>query len=292
MALLLTAGFASDVDGQVREPPLVLITSPSTRFAGLNGAGAALVGDAAAIFTNPAGLATVRNIALEGGYESIPGGGSLFTAAFANRIKQFDIGIGLRVRDESDGIAPILGSPDDSETLGVAGVVYRYGFIALGASGKYVRERVDDEVREGVSGDLGIAFAFFDIAALGFSAQNVVGNLRSDDAVELPRLYRLGFTLNFVDPQDLFRLLGTVEWQWPEDQGTRFVVGGEAGIVFPGGFGLTGRLAYGSTPDDLAFPAVTYGISVQLNAVKVDGALEPSGGREENVYRIGLRLTL
>ena len=50
----------------------VLITPASVRFAGFNGAGAALVGHAANVFTNPAGLATIRHIAVEGAYQSGP----------------------------------------------------------------------------------------------------------------------------------------------------------------------------------------------------------------------------
>src|SRR5256712_9333555 len=46
----------------------------STRSAGLGGAGAALVGDAGALFANPAAIATVRRLAFEGSYEQYLGG--------------------------------------------------------------------------------------------------------------------------------------------------------------------------------------------------------------------------
>src|SRR5574341_643016 len=46
--------------------PAVLSLPGSVRSAGLHGAGAALVGDAGALFSNPVGIATLRHIGLEG----------------------------------------------------------------------------------------------------------------------------------------------------------------------------------------------------------------------------------
>ena len=47
-------------------PPAILSLPGSVRSAGLHGAGAALVGDAGAVFANPVGIATLRHIGLEG----------------------------------------------------------------------------------------------------------------------------------------------------------------------------------------------------------------------------------
>ncbi|HEY6784857.1 MAG TPA: hypothetical protein VI159_07885, partial [Gemmatimonadales bacterium] len=69
----------------------------SVRSVGLGGVGAALVGDASAIFTNPAGLATIRHMAFEGSYASIPGGSALSLGAVAIRLGRLDWGAGAQV---------------------------------------------------------------------------------------------------------------------------------------------------------------------------------------------------
>ena len=60
----------------------------------MGGAGAAIVGDAGAIFANPAGLATIHHLALEGAYESYPSGVTLSTGALALRVGRFTWGAG------------------------------------------------------------------------------------------------------------------------------------------------------------------------------------------------------
>jgi len=50
-----------------------------------------------------------------------------------------------------------------------------------------------------VGGDVGIAIAIFDIAALGVSMQNMGGDLGA--GARLPRRSRAGLTLNYTDPR-------------------------------------------------------------------------------------------
>src|SRR5438445_11725110 len=64
----------------------------STRAAGLGGAGAALVGDAGAVFSNPAGIATIRHLSVEGSYEGYLAGSTLFSAALALRLRRLNWG--------------------------------------------------------------------------------------------------------------------------------------------------------------------------------------------------------
>src|SRR6266571_4744458 len=68
----------------------------STRSAGLGGAGAALVGDAGALFSNPAAIATVRRLAFEGSYEQYLGGTTFGAGAMALRVGRFDWGVGAQ----------------------------------------------------------------------------------------------------------------------------------------------------------------------------------------------------
>src|SRR6185436_20148171 len=130
------------------------------------------------------------------------------------------------------------------ETLAAGSLVYRSGLIAAGATAKWLRTTTGGVEERGWGGDIGLAIAFFDIMAIGFSMQNVGGNFDDRSALVMPRLTRLGFTMNYVDPQESFRLLSAIEVQWPEGRSARTVLGGEAGTVIRG-VGVVGRLAYG-----------------------------------------------
>jgi len=265
----------------------VLTTPASVRFAGFNGAGAALVGHAANVFTNPAGLATIRHIAVESAYQTGPDESFLVSSAVAWRVRQFDLGVGVRYRDLGRAGDPSLG--EQTEGLGVGTAVYRFGMIALGASVKGVRQRAGDVSESGVSGDLGAVIAIFDIMAFGFAVQNIGGNWDSNSPVFMPRLTRFGFTMNYVDPQGTFRLLSMLEWQWPDGLASRFVLGGEAGVVL-GQFGVVGRLAYGSRPDLLStLPQVTYGVTLEMRWVDFDFATETNDRQDFITRRFGLR---
>ena len=274
--------------------PLVLRVPGSVRYAALNGAGAAFVGDAGAVFGNPAGLATISHIAVEGAYRFEPQSGYVGTAAAAWRIKQFDVGGGLQyyaVGTDSALVVP-TGLDRPHEMLGVGSLVYRFGLLAAGASVKWVRTTAAGLEERGVGGDIGVAIAVFDIMAIGFSVQNVGGNFDDTSPLAMPRLTRLGFTMNYVDPQESFRLRSAVEVQWPEGRAARVVLGGEAGTVLKG-VGVVGRLAYGTPWPDYQPSRFTYGGSVVLSRLLVlDYAYEPSAPFADSRHRLGLRLTL
>src|SRR5436309_14187028 len=76
------------------EGSILTLLPGTTRAAGLAGAGAALVGDAGAIFSNPAGLATIRHLSVEGSYEPYLAGSAVWTAAVALRVHRRTCGFG------------------------------------------------------------------------------------------------------------------------------------------------------------------------------------------------------
>ncbi len=275
--------------------PVVLTTPASVRSAGIRGTGAALVGYAGAVFSNPAGIATIRHVGLEAGYRSIPGGGGLATGALAWRIGQFDLGFGGAYldfgRDASTFLGPGSGT-DAREIEAIGSLVYRFGIIAMGGSAKYIRRTVDDTPERAVSTDAGIAIAIFDIMAIGFSVQNLGGNWSRQSALRIPRLSRWGFTMNYVDPLDTFRLLSTIEVQWPEGQGSRLILGAEAGVVSKH-LGVVVRAGYGSRPDESAFSEFTYGATVSFSrGFQVDYAYQGVDLLNEAAHRFGFRLAL
>lgn len=276
--------------GSLAAQALVLRSPGSTRAAGFNGAGAALMGDAGSVFSNPVGIAIIRHVAVETTYRRAPGE-YVATGAAAWRLAQFDIGGGAQVRRND-----VPGGT--SEALAVGSVVYRFGLIAVGASGKMVSETNEsssplqrDVQDRGTGIDAGLAIAVFDIMAIAFAVQNIGGNLRQGSPLDMDRLSRLGFTMNYVDPQESFRLMSVLEVQWPEGRGSRLVLGGEAGTVIRG-VGVVGRLAYGSRWAAWQPSAMTYGGSVVLGRVVADYAFEPAPVLPGSRHRFGIRLNL
>jgi hypothetical protein len=143
----------------------------------------------------------------------------------------------------------------------------------------------------GYSADVGMAIAIFDIMAIGFSVQNVGGNWSNTSSLRMTRLTRLGFTMNYVDPQGTFRLLSTMEWQWPAGRSRRFVLGGEGGVVVSG-VGVVGRIGLGTRPDPTTRAGVTYGASLELGAIDVDFAYDPNDLVNDPSRRIGVRIAI
>ena len=283
LAFLAVAAIASPVAAQ-GGTGLVLTEPGSVRAASLQGAGAAMMGDAGSVFTNPAGLATIAHIALEGSYTRLTTQNTLLTGAMGWRLSQFDFGAGIKYLDHGPG--------GNYEALGVGSLIYRFGLIAMGGSAKVLRQETATGRTQGVSGDLGLAIAVFDIMALGFSVQNVHGNWNPNSPLAMPRVTRLGFTMNYVDPQESFRLLSTIESQWTDGLGGRLVLGLEGGLVLGHAIGVLGRVAYGGRYDGAMTSHFTWGVTAELGWVDVDYALEPTDALGERGQRLGVRLTL
>jgi len=271
-------------------PSIVLSRPISVRSAGMNGIGAALVGNAGAVFSNPAGIATIRHIGLEGAYRAGPSEGSIVSGALAWRLRQFDVGFGI-ARFKPGSVTGVPSGYEDRELAGVGSLVYRFGIIAIGGSGKYVRRAVDDSPQSAFSADAGLAIAVFDIMAIGFSKQNIGGRWGGESAVSMPGLTRLAMMWNYVDPLEAFRLLSTIELQWPEGEDFRIVVGGEGGVVVHD-VGLLGRAAYGTKATGSFFSHMTYGGSLTFGRLAFDYAYQEADLSEEPAHRFGLRLAL
>ena len=299
VAALLPIGPSAHLNAQT-EGSILPITPGSTRSAALGGAGVALVGDAGALFANPAGIATVRHLSLEGSYEPYLAGSALSSAALALRVTKFTWGVGAQALDY--GSEPeIVPDPSNNrrglptgadfhpyEALATTTLVYRRGLAAIGVSGKYDRQQVGAEVRDAWAGDVGMAIAVFDIMAFGVSVQNLGGDLGS--GALLPRRTRAGLTLNYTDPQGTFRLLTTLEGQWTRDKRAVLVQGVEAGIV-TGGVGLVGRLGYATRPAITEASRLTFGGGIVLGHLGMDYAFQSYGILDGGTHRVGVRWT-
>ena len=273
----------------------------STRAAALGGAGAALVGDAAALFTNPAGIATIRHLGLEGSYEPYLEGTAISSAAMALRVTRFTVGFGAQAFDY--GTEPeIVPDPatggrrgmatgasfDPYEALAASSLVYRRGFAALGATVKYDRQQIGAAASDAWAGDIGMAIAVFDIMALGVSVQNLGGDLGS--GALLPRRTRAGLTLNYTDPQGTYRLLTTLEGLWERDKSAVLIQGVEAGVV-TSGVGLVGRIGYATRPTITDASNWTFGGGVVLGRLAMDYAYRSYDVLGGGTHRVGLRWT-
>ena len=183
-----------------------------------------------------------------------------------------------------------------TDLLGLSSLVFRASFIALGTSVKYVRETLGATTADAWAGDVGVAIAIFDLMAFGASVQNLGGDLGG--GVRLPRRSRAGLTLNYVDPQGAYRLLTTLEGQWPSGgAGAAFLIAGVEGGVVVHGTGIVARVGYAghSTSTDAA--PFSYGAGVELGRLHLDYAYRASetgtggGGSGGGTHRFGLRWT-
>jgi len=248
----------------------------STRDAGLAGAGVALLGDAGALFANPAGIATIRRLSVEASYERYQGGADFGAGAVAVRVGPVTWGAGAVALGQPAG-----GATGPATVLGVSGLVARFGLLAVGASLKYAQETLGGTTTSTAAGDVGAAIALFDIFALGVSSQNVGGTF-------LARCTRAGFTMNFVDPQGTARLLTTIEGQWVAGLNSVLVVGAEGGIV-AGGIGLVARVGARGQAASTTAQAITLGAGVELGRLHLDYAYDGYAAPDAPRHRVGLR---
>ncbi len=284
-SLALLAGL-SGLAAQQQPTPLILTLPVSVRSAGLGGAGVGLSGDASAVFLNPAGLATIRNIAVEAAAQRYPDGSLEGMAAGAFRFFQLDVGGGVHYLELSDtsSVASNL------EWTGAA--VYRYGLIAVGSGLRYLSMRDSTgEVRRAATVDAGLGIHVFDLMTLAFAVRSLADWRVAGTPMFLPTRKTASFTFNFVDPQETARLLATVDVAWQEQSARRTVVGVEAGAVF-GSLGVVGRVGYGAAPEGAGQKETSLGAGVVLSRVNLDYAWQRRTRLGRDVHRLGIRFTL
>ena len=307
MALWVAAPLAAQGNGTTAGALLEL--PASARQMAFQGAYAAVVGDEGSVFVNPAGMAPVRRGAIGISYERGLFGTSLSSGAGVVRVGRFNLGVGMMYLDfGGDSVIvpdPAFGGDRGMATgemitaynaLLVGSAAYRRGMISVGASVKYLREDIGSGTAGGwsanaLTGDIGLAIAVFDIMAIGFTMQNVAGSLTASDTTdyELPRTARLGYTLNFIDPQGTARFMATVDWVHPPGGDSYAALGFEGGVV-TGDIGLVGRLGFaaGRIPGDRRPYSLGAGIVVKKN-LHVDYAWQAYETLVADAHRFGVR---
>lgn len=281
----------------------VLASLPgSTRSAGMGGAGVALIGDAGALFANPAGVAAIHHLALEASFEPYVAGTTYSAGAVAVRAGRLAWGFGAQVLDygsepvivPDSGLGGRRGIPTGatftaSDILATSAVVYRRGLMAAGVAVKYARDQIGGWSADTWGGDVGVALAIFDIFALGVAVQNLGGDFGpAGGGARLPRRTRAGFTMNYVDPQGTYRLLTTIEGQWPVDGPAQLASGVETGIV-TGGVGLVGRVGFVTRSPTSAASRWSLGGGVELRHMHLDYAYQSLALLGGGTHRVGIR---
>ena len=186
------------------------------------------------------------------------------------------------------GAAAVGPSYTSADLLGVSSLVLRSGIVALGATAKYARETLGGARVDACAGDVGVAVAIFDLAALGVSVQNIGGDFGpAAGGAHLPRRTRAGFTLNYIDPQGTARLLTTVEGQWPVGGSAFVVLGLESGVVTRG-MGVLGRVGYVGHSGVTSASPFTAGGSLELGRLHLDYAYRADDALGAR-HRMGLR---
>jgi len=272
----------------------VLLQLPATaREMALAGAYSAVLGDAGAVFVNPAGLAPIKRTAVEVSHERYLLGTTLTSAALAVRVSKFDLAVGFHLLDFGGDSAvvpdPAFGGDRGLTTgatigayhaLGVGAITYRHGLLSAGVAVKALREHVgvdgDSAVNLSAVGvDVGMAAAFFDIASLAVVVQNLGSDLRGGTAAPapLPRTVRVGYMLNIWDPQGVPRLMVTAEWVSPSRADDHWAFGAEGGVV-SGGVGLLGRVGAATGRGSSDRSSIVAGGGIIFHSFRLDYAYQ------------------
>lgn len=286
-AALLLAVLARGLAAQGETPVPALPNLPaSVRVAGLAGAGVAMPGYAAAVFDNPAAIGPIKVLSLDAAYARLPDDSWYTTGAAALRAGPINLGGGLRYLRYQGDDRPVL-----DNLSWVTAVVYRLKGVALGTSAKYVSvEDSSGAVFRTLTSDAGITLAFFDIAALGLSFQNLGRYSLSGARLSLPASTHLGFSFNLIDTYSNGRLLATVETIWTQGEPHRTILGLEGGAVFHG-VGLIARIGRGAQPAGSGVGKVSYGASLVLPRSRIDYAYQRRSAIGRSVHLIGLSWT-
>jgi len=282
---------------------------PATpRSLALQGAYASVVGDEGSIFVNPAGMAPVHHLVLGVSSEQGLAGARLSTGAFVLRVGHLDLGLGVIYQDlGGDSVVvpdPASGGEYGQTTgalisawngLAVGALAYRRGMLSVGGSVKVLHQQIGGGAAStrssAVAGDLGFAIAVFDIFSLGAVVQNIGGSTALPAAggpAVLPRTTRLGFTMNFIDPEGTARLMATTDWVKPPGGDSYWSFGFEGGVVYQG-VGVLGRLGVSAGRPATLRSGYSLGAGLVVKSLRVDYAWQPYASIVGSEQRLGVR---
>ena len=247
------------------------------RAAALGGAFSAVSDDVSAVFWNPAGLIEARPLEMFFMHHRFIEDISQSAAGLAFDVRQVRLGVSMNYfsmgeleRRSGNSVLPDgVFTPFDM-ALGISAAYRFMENIDVGATCRLVHEDLDSETARAVLVDLGVKVR---TPLPGLVAALTVQNLGSQlkyrlSGFDAPRLISLGAAYLKTLPLKHSTLLATVQVTSPNDNDTRFAVGGEYGYK---DF-LFGRLGYRSGLD---YEDVSFGFGVHYRKLRFDYAFVP-----------------
>lgn len=298
LAALAACLISPRADAQASGSSVPLLELPaSTRALALGNAFVAAGEDEASIFYNPAQLATVRKLSAGLSVQQWFLGQTVAAAAAAVHAFHGTAAFGLQVLDYGsserafDDPGGGLGEPSGSTISAgdyVASLAYAVSVhgLRVGATGKFVSQRLVDESGSTGALDVGAAFDVKGVT-LAASLQNMGGEISlAGDRRSLPRLVRVGAAIpvHNVGPVDL---LGTVELTHI-DGDTKPFGGVEVEYEAPGGVTILGRVGALDRPTGADISPVSFGGGLRALHFALDYAYEGSAVFGA-MHRVGVR---
>jgi hypothetical protein len=300
VAALAASLLPSLARAQATSSPVVLLELPaSTRALALGNAFVAAGADEAAIFYNPAQLKAAPSISAGLSVQQWLASSTLAAAAAAMHLWRGTVGIGLQVLDYGSS-ERVLGDPSggfggdgtgSTVSAGdfVASLAYAVALhgVRLGATGKYVNQRLVDQSGGTIAGDFGAALDVRGVT-VGASVQNVGGEISlAGDRRSLPRTLHVGAAIPVrgVGPVDL---LGTVEVAHTRDGKTEPLGGLEVSYLAPGDVMILGRVGALARPKGAEISPVSFGAGLRSHHLALDYAYEGSDVLGA-MHRVGVR---
>lgn len=263
--------------------------APTTRSAGLSGAGGALLGFAGSVFLNPAGLAPIRTMSLEAAGLHRGDGTTYGMGALATGLGRVTLGGGYQYLKVPPG-----GDHRREYTVSGSGAYRLIGPLVIGATARYLEIRPDRTAgtlrSNALETDAGVAVALLDIASFSFHIEDLSHSTVSGPAIDAPASYHLGFSMNLLDVFSNGRFLAVVETIWTDGAPRRTLVGTEVGFAF-GGLGLVGRVGTGGQRGGANLSETNLGGSVLLGRARLDYAYQPRSLLGRRMHSVGLRWT-
>ncbi|HEU4585267.1 MAG TPA: PorV/PorQ family protein [Gemmatimonadaceae bacterium] len=292
-ACLISPGANAQASGS--SVPLLELPA-STRALALGNAFVAAGKDESSIFYNPAQLATVEKLSaglsvqqwfLSQTVAAAAAAVHAFHGTAAFGLQVLDYGSSERAFDDGGG----LGEPTGTEISAgdyVASIAYAVSIsrLRIGATGKYVNQRLIDESGGTGAVDFGAALDVKGVT-LAASLQNVGGEISlAGDRRSLPRLVRVGAAIPVrnVGPVDV---LGTVELTHMDGE-TKPFGGVEVEYNAPGGVTVLGRVGALDRPTGADISPVAFGGGVRALHFALDYAYEGSAVFGA-MHRVGVR---
>lgn len=280
--LLCGAAFAA---GPGTSAVATLKLDGAARPLALGGAYVAVADDASALFYNPAGIAQLdRKQLLLTHTEWLAGMRTEYLAYAHPLSRKLTLGVGANFGfvdgvSEYDAAGNKAGSFGANEGYGLVNVAYRpLENLALGLSGKYIRQQVSSKQATAYAFDLGFIF-YTPLLRLGAAVQNTAGGKMklATEEFALPVTVRGGITLTPLDA-----LLVTAEYVKPNDEDTSLRMGAEYQFEFTTGTEETAylipvRAGWRTGQSDGAGPGFAAGVGFKMNDISFDYAFMPYG---------------